>query len=401
MISVEKALEILEANVPEPKRVEIRLEDALGMILFSDLVSPESAPRFTNSAMDGYAVRWSDCCGIASNGPKILQVHGESQAGVPFFGTVQPGEAIRISTGAMLPEGADSVVKVEDTEEAPSGVKILATPIHGQNVRVEGEEFKAGAFLFAKGTRVGPRELAMFAAVGVKTIPVYRSPRVSLLITGTELAEPDSELIKPYQIRDSNTIMLSSATNDSGAHLNKICHVEDDLAQTIQVMEELLTETDILLCSGGVSVGRHDHVKDAAEAVGFSELFWKIRQKPGKPLYVGRRQDTLLFGLPGNPVSAFMCFYHYVRPVLARLQGSSNEYRSMTARVGFQIKNHGNRTNFIRVKVAKEPNELACIKEIAQQGSHMLSSITTADGYIILEPGALLEPGELVEVALF
>lgn len=402
MISVQEALAILHENIPEPQRESIPLKQAYKCYVSEDIYAPEPSPRYTNSAMDGFAVRWADCNNSNQLQPARLEIIGESQAGIPFTGEVVSGTAVRISTGAMLPQGADSVVRVEDTKEDGTDVEIFSCRSLGQDVRYVGEEFKKGMLLFSKNTCLGARELALLAAVGLHTIEVYAPPRVSLLVTGTELARFDNQEIKPHQIRDSNAIMLASAVNDAGATLRATAHVQDSLEHTIEAVREALEEGDtIILCSGGVSVGRHDHVKEAARAVGFKELFWKIRQKPGKPLFVCRRENTLLFGLPGNPVSAFMCFSNYVRPVLAELQGTASINHSLTAKTTERIINNGRRTNFIRVTVEDKPNEIAVIKEVAQQGSHMLSSIVHADGYIVMEPGEVLEPCSLTEVILF
>jgi len=402
VISVEEALKILHENIPLPRQELVSLEQAYNCYLSEDIHAPEASPRYTNSAMDGYAVRWADCDGVTEQQPARLRIIGESQAGVPFDGIVAPGTAVRISTGAMLPEGTDTVVRVEDTKESGDQVAIFAIRFHGQDVRHEGEEFKQGALLFHKSECLGARALALLASVGLHMVRVYMPPRVSLLVTGTELAHFDDEKIKPHQIRDSNTIMLASAVRDSGAVLRTTAHVEDSLEHTIQAVRRAAEGGDsIILCSGGVSVGRHDHVKDAAKAAGFKELFWKIRQKPGKPLFVCRRDNTLLFGLPGNPVSAFMCFSNYVRPVLAELQGTTSINHSVTAKTTKRVANTGKRTNFIRVSVEDKPNEIAIIKEMEKQGSHMISSIVHADGYIILKPGEVLEPCSLIEVILF
>lgn len=402
MISVQEALQILHENMPVPETNIVSLDEAYNRCLSEDIKAPESSPRYTSSAMDGFALQWSDCATVSKQCPAMLQIIGESQAGIPFSGEVVPGTAIRISTGAMLPAGADTVVRVEDTESSGDQVSIFAVRELGQDVRLEGEEFNTGDLLFHKGDTLGARELALLAAVGVTKVPVFTNPSVSLLVTGTELAPPDATDIKPHQIRDSNSIMLASAVRETGAILRSISHVKDSLEQTINAVKEAAESGDsIILCSGGVSVGRHDHVKEAALAAGFKELFWKIRQKPGKPLFVCRRKDTLLFGLPGNPVSAFMCFFNYVRPVLAELQGVTSVNPSITAKATKRVSNKSNRTHFIRVTVEDKANELAVIKEMAQQGSHMLSSIVNADGYIILEPGVVLESDDLIEVFLF
>ncbi len=402
MISVDEALRILYENIPRPQTRFVSLDQAYHRHLSMNIEAPESSPRYTNSAMDGFALRWDDCKGCSKEEPSTLQVIGESQAGIPFTGEVTTGTAIRISTGAMLPAGADTVVRVEDTAENGSQIDIYKVRKMGQDVRHEGEEFNKGELLFHKADYLGARELALLAAVGIVQIPVYIPPLVSLLVTGTELALPDAADIKPHQIRDSNSTMLASAVREAGAEIRLIGHIQDSLQHTTDaVIQAADTGDSIILCSGGVSVGKHDHVKDAALAAGFKELFWKIRQKPGKPLFVCRRNDTLLFGLPGNPVSAFMCFHNYVRPVLAELQGVQSIHKSITAKAGKSVSNAGNRTNFIRVSVKSKPNEITVIQEMAQQGSHMLSSIVHADGYIIMDPGQTLECGELTEVFLF
>ena len=399
MISVKDALEILHNNIPKPVRQQVKLDHAYGCYLCEDVFAPESSPRYTNSAMDGFALRFEDC---EPREQAILTIIGESQAGVPFDGEVMEGSAVRISTGAMLPNGADTVVRIEDTREFDNRVEICRVNVRGQDVRHKGEEFEKGAKLFGRGTCLRARELAQLAAVGIHQVPVYIAPDVSLLVTGTELAKPDDENIKPHQIRDSNAIMLASAVRDSGAILKDTLHVHDSLEHTTVAVKRFADSgVAVILCSGGVSVGKHDHVKEAALAAGFVELFWKIRQKPGKPLFVSRRGESLLFGLPGNPVSAFMCFNNYVRPVLAELQGTSSVDHSLTAQVQKRVENTGSRTHFIRVTIDEKPNELTVIQELAHQGSHMLSSIVHADGYIVLEPGDILEPGDLIEVKLF
>jgi len=402
MISVLEAQRILHENVPTPQQISVTIDEAFGLYLFEDIKAPDSSPRYTNSAMDGYAVRWADCSQATSDNPVKLQIIGESQAGIPFDGEVTVNGAVRISTGAMLPDEADTIVRVEDTEEFDGYVSILAVKKQGQDVRHKGEEFTEGHLLFLKGDCLGARELALMAAVGLHTVPVFAKPDVNLLVTGTELVCHDEDKIKPHQIRDSNTIMLASAIRESGGILNATSHVQDSLEHTIGAIQDVVESgAKIIICSGGVSVGRHDHVREAASKAGFTKLFWQIRQKPGKPLYVGRKEDTLIFGLPGNPVSAYMCFRNFVRPVLAELQGTKYFDQTLTAIVSEQMANNGKRTLFVRVKIENRPNQLALVKEVGQQGSHMLSTIAHADGYVVLQPGEVLQPGSLKEVSLF
>jgi len=402
MISIEEAQQILRENQPVPRITDVCLADAHGCCLAEDVSAPEPSPRYTNSAMDGYAVLWSDVEGITEKSPVSLQVIGESMAGVPFRGEVGFGEAIQISTGAMMPQGADTVVRVEDTDGSGQIVRISAVRQQGQDVRHAGEEFQAGTRLLKKGTVLKSRELAMLAAVGFNTVSVFNPPNVALLITGTELTGLHDKDIKPHQIRDSNSIMLASAVKEAGGIILETVTIQDSLESTIEAIDNSINnKADIILCSGGVSVGRHDHVKNAALAVGFKELFWRIRQKPGKPLLACRKGDTLLFGLPGNPVSAYMCFSNYVKPVLESFQGISPCDNCLTAVADEEIANHGKRSNFIRVIVSKTPSEIPTIKKTATQGSHMLTSIVQANGYIILQPQEVIETGSVAKVYLF
>jgi molybdopterin molybdotransferase len=281
-------------------------------------------------------------------------------------------------------------------------VSILQCRKCGQDVRYAGEEFPAGTAILRQGLVLKARQIALLSAVGVHQVPVYDTPLVSLLVTGTELAHHSDEKIQPYQVRDSNAPMLQSAILEAGGRISECLRVEDDYEATVASLHRALdSRSDIILCSGGVSVGRHDHVKEAAEQVGFQQLFWKIKQKPGKPLFVAKKGSTLLYGLPGNPVSAFMCFQNYVIPSLAALQGVSYLKKSISARAETAIENSGRRTDFIRVVITDEPFKVPTIRPIPQQGSHMLTSIVEADGYIVLEPGCTLAAGELTDVFVF
>ena len=402
MISIQEALQILHDNLPEVRVDTVDLSEAYGRYLAETIAAPEPSPRYTNSAMDGYALRWSDVMGITPENPAVLEVVGESRAGVPFDREVNANEAVQISTGAMLPPGADTVVRVEDTRKPKDEVvEILAVRCQGQDIRHEGEEFCCGDELLCAGTKLSARQLALLATIGHYQVKVFSAPRVSILITGSELASSAEPDIKPYQIRDSNSIMLASALQESGATVHSCSNVEDELQATVDAVSNVVSQkVDFILCSGGISVGDHDHVKEAAERVGFKELFWRIRQKPGKPLFAAQKDSTYLFGLPGNPVSAFMCFTHYIRPLL-RGPGRNMSWKTITAMSGGEIANNGKRTNFIRVKLEQKQGQLPQIIDIKKQGSHMLSSIVNADGYIILEPGAAVQSGDTVNVFLF
>ena len=403
MISIQEALQILQDNLPEARIDTVNLSEAHGRYLAESISAPEPSPRYTNSAMDGYAVRWSDVMDASQENSVTLKVVGESRAGMPFKKEVNRNEAVHISTGAMLPTGADTVVRVEDTRKpGDEAVEILAVRCQGQDVRYEGEEFQCGDELLCACTKLSARQLAILATVGHHMVKVFVPPHVSILITGSELASSEGKDIKSHQIRDSNSIMLRSVLQEAGAAVHSCSNVEDELHTTIDAINNAVSEgVDFILCSGGISVGDHDHVKEAAEKVGFKELFWRIRQKPGKPLFAAQKDNTYLFGLPGNPVSAYMCFAHYIRPLLFTIRGRGMTWNTITAMAGGEIANKGKRTNFIRVKIDQQDGQLPRITDIKKQGSHMLSSIVNADGYIILEPGTSVNPGEAVNAYLF
>lgn len=395
MISIEEALRIIKNNIPEPAVQQYEIADAVSKLLAEDIPAPEPSPRFTNSAMDGYGVRWEDVREATPDSPVSLKVVGESQAGTPFGEVVRTGEAVRISTGAVLAAGCDTVVRVEDTEEQDGCVRILTVKKQGQDVRYQGEEFQAGDLLLARRTKVSAPQAALLAAVGVTRVKAYRPCEVAVLVTGSELVS-SGEKIAEHQIRDSNMLMLMAAIEESGGKVAGCRRVIDEETATVEAIGQ--ARADIILCTGGVSVGRHDHVKDAAEANGYQPLFWKIRQKPGKPLYFARKGTTLLFGLPGNPVSAFMCFAHYVRPVITALNGFPFGWPTVSGEAADDIQNKGTRTNMVRVQLTWRQHGGYCITHSEKQGSHMLTSLSEADGYIILEPGQILQRGERGDV---
>jgi molybdopterin molybdotransferase len=397
MISMEEALRIIQANIPQPRIEECLLEDSMGRYLAEDIRAPEPSPRFTNSAVDGFAVSWRDIHEATPQAPAILRIVGESRAGVPFSGVMQSGEAIRINTGAMLAAGCDTVVRVEDTKEADNhAVQILTARKSGQDVRHQGEEFGVNDLLLPRGTRINAPQGALLAAVGVEQLKVFAPGRISLLVTGSELVAPGMA-IADHQIRDSNMIMLKTAVLETGATLVSATRVRDDLRATVEAIEQAEKNADVLLLTGGVSVGQHDNVKQAAEANGFAPLFWRIQQKPGKPFYFARKGETLLFGLPGNPVSAFMCFTHYIRPLLGALSGRVFRWPTVVGKASIDITNREKRTAMIQIRLDKDTIH----RVLTVAGSHMLTSLCLSDGYIILEPEQTLRVGEYSSVYLY
>jgi molybdopterin molybdotransferase len=400
MIQIWEALQIIRDNNPQPKVVKLPLLDALGRRLAMDVLAPEPSPRYTNSAMDGFAVRWEDVKTVAGGNSVTLAIAGESQAGIPFSGTCRSGQAIKISTGAMLPKDTDTVVRVEDTQTEDNRVTVLQAREKGQDIRWAGEEFDAGELLLPQGTALQAPQLGLLTSVGFSEASVYCPPQVSLVVTGTELAAPGKP-VAPHQIRDSNSIMLTAAVRQTGGEVVARHYTGDNPADTIAVIKKSINEAGIVIVTGGVSVGEHDHVKEATRECGFVELFWRVRQKPGKPLFFARRDDCLLFGLPGNPVSGFMCFMYYIQPLLRGLQGREFSWRTAKALFGRAVKNRGDRTNFMRIGLRKEESGFIVAEVLAKQGSHMLGSIAQADGFIIVEPGQQIPEGSWQDVYLF
>lgn len=400
MISITEATEIIRGNQIPAIATSTDLSNAQGRVLAKEILSPEPLPRFTNSAMDGFAIGWSDI-EQAEQGPSItFTVIGESRAGAPFGSEVGPGEAVRINTGAMMPDGADRIVAVEDVTEEAGSISIASSLEHRQYIRFEGEEVMPGDVLLGQGNMITPPALGFLTSAGVESVTIYEKPEVAVLVTGNELVD-SGEDIQPWQIRDSNRVMLSTSVLLAGGEVTFAGRCGDSFEETRNSIRKASEAARIILVSGGVSVGPHDLVKEAAEEEGFKRLFWKVRQKPGKPLFFSRREDTLLFGLPGNPVSAIICYIYYIDPLLRELTGREYKWRMVAGNAGERIENSGDRTLFIRTQHSRNEGGSLTVKPLKKQGSHMLSSMTMADGFLLLESGEAVEIGEEVAIHLF
>jgi molybdopterin molybdotransferase len=395
MISIREAEELIQYNTPQPKTEKLETNQSLGLVLAEDIYAPCASPGFTNSAMDGFAVRWDDVKGSSENNPIKLNIIGESQAGIPFPKSQKSGEAVRINTGAKVPPGSDSVIPIEDCHDDKSSLEIYNVKRKSQNIRFEGEEFLKGSLLLEKGSLIRSRQLALLVSMGIPTIEILAKPFLSVIVTGSELVDYGKER-KDFQICDINTPMLSSLINESGGCLASVKRVPDNIDTTIDSIKKAAELSDFLIISGGVSVGPHDFVKKAAEVCGFKRIFWKVDQKPGKPFYFARKNDKLLFGLPGNPVSAYMVFFHYIRPVLAKMCGKSGNRKPSRMVLGQDYFVKGERKEFLRLSINN-----GFTKILSQQGSHMLTSISVADGYIIVDGNTQLEKGMTLDVYPF
>jgi molybdopterin molybdotransferase len=400
MISIEEAKKIVAENLPRREVETIGLSDALGRVIVKDVTAPEPSPRYTNSAMDGFAARWVDVQPATKTNPVSLPIVGESGAGVPFKKKLEKGQAIRISTGAMIPEGADIVIPQEDTQFEKKIVKILNVSKRHQNIRFKGGEFSEAKIVLKKGTEIQSPQIGLLSALGILNIAVFRKPRIAIIVTGTEI-KPFNSKIESWQIRDSNSAMLKTAVTDAGGKIALTKIVSDDPIKTQSILNEAMQKADIIIFSGGVSVGSHDLVKAAAEESGFQTLFWRVNQKPGKPLFVAKKKQILIFGLPGNPVSAYMCYLLYVKPILNYMLGKKRDEQVIKGKLKEALHNNLSRDHLMRVKIKKSSNNIPWIIPLKKQASHMLTSLTDADGFILVKSSESLGAKSVVNVNLF
>lgn len=395
-LTVEEALERILAGVPEMPPREVTLLEALGRVLAEDVRAERDVPPFTNSAMDGYAVRAQD----VASAPARLNVVGEIAAGSMPARGVGPGEAMRIMTGAPLPEGADTIVRVEDTDNGSAVVTVTAPTARGTSVRYAGEDLRAGEPVFARGTVLRPAEIGVVATTGRGRVRIVGAPRVAVLSTGDEVVELDAQL-RPGQIRDANRYSLSAAVTAAGCEAWTL-GIVPDTADALRAALREARAADAIVTSGGVSVGDHDHVKPVVSEMGTMD-FWSIAIRPGRPLAFGELRDgerrVPIFGLPGNPVSSLLTFELFVRPALLRMAGHRNVSRPRArARLVERIEKPPHLRFFARGIYAAGAG---VVRTTGPQGSGILNSMARANCLIDLPPGAARhEPDELVDVIL-
>jgi molybdopterin molybdotransferase len=395
MISVEEAVDRIVAAVAPLPTEPSPLAESLGRFLRETVRAPIDLPPFDNSAMDGYAVGSSDLPGASAEHPRKLRLIEKIAAGKPASAPLATGNCIRLFTGSPLPEGANAVAMQEDTHPDPEdpGVIVFTDSVRPwENVRLRGEDVRAGTSLGSPGEQLSARTLALLSAVGIQTVPVARRPKVALLATGSELVEPGQPL-PSGMIYESNRTLLAGLIQRTGAIPKPYPLVRDDLATTRARLEEALADHDCVITSGGVSVGEFDFVKLALEQLGGRIEFWRVAMKPGKPFVLARVGGKLVFGLPGNPVSSFVTFLFLVRPALLAMQGAARW--ELPARRGTLIeplKNLGDRRHFVRVKVSPAGE----VSLAGLQASHALSSLALADGLVDVPPATTLLAGTAV-----
>lgn len=397
MLELEQALDRILAALPVLPPEIVALPEADGRVLAEPLVAASDLPAFDNSAVDGYAVRAADLCPASAAAPVRLEVAAKIPAGKDFPASVLGGQCVRLFTGSPLPKGADAIVMQEDTRPdpgSPAHVLVGAAVLPGENVRARGGDIRAGTTLLEPGVRLNPAHVALAAALGRDRLRVGPRPRVALLATGSELVEAGGPL-RPGQIHESNRAALAALAQAAGALPKTGPIVPDEPAATRHSLEAAFAECDIVISSGGVSVGEMDFVKSAFEQIGGTLEFWRVSMKPGRPFVFGRRGDRFLFGLPGNPVSGFVTFLSLVRPSLLRWQGASRVGLPVqTGLLAEPVRNDARRRHFLRVRVSAD----GFVRTAGLQASHALGSMAAANGLLDLPPEASFGAGEVVRV---
>jgi molybdopterin molybdotransferase len=397
MLEVEDAQRmVLERVHPLPaESVPLRL--ASGRILANSVRAPIDLPFFDNSAMDGFAVRAEDVTKASHEVPATLRMIGRTAAGEAGGLALQPKTCVRVFTGSALPTGTTAVVMQEDTQPDPLDpglVRILDAAKPWENVRLRGEDIKAGENVFAAGEYLNAQKVGLAAALGLAELKVHKKPVVGLVATGNELAEPGANLF-PGQIFESNRACLASLLDAAGAIPRIYPIVRDEPNATRLALKKAFEECDALVSTGGVSVGEHDYVKAAFEELGGKLLFWKVAMKPGKPFVFGEWQEKLLFGLPGNPVSAFATFLLLVRPVVLKFQGASTVLAPRVRGILREpLENHGDRRHFMRVYLDGEGN----VASAGPQASHVLGALAKANAIVDVPPRSTLAAGTAVSL---
>ena len=399
----EHLADVLEHVRPLPPFAQ-HLLDACGHHLAEDVLSPRDIPLFDNSAMDGYAVRHIDTLNASEENPVSLTIGQELPAGAASTVELDPGSCARIMTGAAIPPGCDAVVPVEWTDGAAAGVvRISRTPEPGQHIRSQGDDVQAGNLLLAAGTMLGPRQIGLLAGVGIELAVVNPSPRVVIISTGSELVEPGTEP-GPGQIPDSNGFILAAAARAAGATVYRVGLVPDDRKSLLDTIEDQLIRADLVITSGGISVGAYDVVKEALAELG-TVKFEPVAIQPGMPQGFGviGEDEIPIFTLPGNPVSAYVSFELFVRPVLRKMLGYQELHRASIELIctGTFDSPEG-RAQYVRARLdPRTDTRSATVTPVGGHGSHLLGSLALADCLICVPAEQTrVSAGDLVKVML-
>ena len=400
LLPAHEAMRRILAHVPTIEDAEgCALGDALARVLAADVECPLDVPGHTNSAVDGYALAGAD---LPHDGVRELRVAGSAFAGRPFAGRAGRGDCVRIMTGAVMPEGCDTVVMQEHVHADGERVRVAAGHRAGQNVRLAGEDLRAGQVMLARGTRLLPAALGMLASVGIAQVPVVRRLRVAFFSTGDELRSL-GEPLAPGEVYDSNRYTLRGMLERLGVELIDRGVVRDDPARLGEALDAACRDADVVITSGGVSTGEADHVKDLLEARG-QVGFWRVAVRPGRPLAFGRLGRAVFFGLPGNPVAVMVTFYQFVQPALAAMTGARTPppVPLLEARCAERLRKKPGRVEYYRAVLARDAAGALEVRPTGKTGSGLLHTMHDANCLIVLpEDSESVDAGTLVPVQPF
>lgn len=382
------ALALIKKYSSPLQSVSLPLSEAEGLIAAKTVHCPANVPLFTSSAFDGYAVIAEDIEAAAPEDPVILEVIGEARAGRPFRGALQRGQAVEIMTGAPLPDCANAIVKIEDTRRAVHArVEILQPSPSGFGIRPAGLDFRKDDVVVRRGERLSVGLLGALATAGLGEVEVFRRPKVTICVTGDELVKPGDKVHNvpnEASVYDANSLLLEVLARQMGAHVQKVLHVPDDPAQLKAALESNVSQCDVFVFSGGVSMGRYDYVRSVFYECGGEEVFWGVNQQPGKPLFFGKIGTTCVLGLPGNPVSAFFCADLYLRTLVKRLMGDADfapgEFMVVA---GEEFTKKDSRVAFRRAVLRVEKNHLVAYST-GPSDSNMVHTIVRLHGYLLI-----------------
>jgi molybdopterin molybdotransferase len=384
MISTQEAHALIAREVAQGPVESVALSAAHQRILAEDLLAPMTLPPFASSAMDGYAVRIEDTQHATVDTPVQLAIAETICAGMPPTRTLSAGEAAHIMTGAMIPQGATAVVPQENVEVLETNHIRVVRPVRAQaHIRQAGEEIVAGARALAQGTVMTPGALGFLGSLGINTVPIVAPPRVTVVPTGNELCTP-GEALAEGAIYESNSVALRAALAEFAITPNTYPPIADDEAILYEALRTALDESDIVIVTGGASVGAYDFVKSALQRLDVTRLFWGVAQKPGKPIFFGRRTQTFVFGLPGNPASSLVCYFLYVRQALCQWLGWPRpDLPEAEATLGVELSKKRGRTHYLRAVATWEEGTLRA-RPADHQGSHCMQAFAKANALMVL-----------------
>lgn len=386
MISIEQALDIIHQQKIETTLQEVALEESHGFYLAEGINSPFDLPSFDNSAMDGYAVS-----GVSDT----YQITGETSAGDASEHTLQPGKAMRIFTGAKVPKNTTAVVMQERTQVEGSKLYVEETIDDGQHIRRRGNELAMGQTVFSPGHFISPATVGLMGSLGMNRVKVFNKPTIRVISTGNELVPPGGEKSEG-QIFESNSYALKAVLKNFGYQCLEKTHIKDDFTLIKKGISDFLDRSDVLLLSGGISVGDYDFVKQALEENGVTELFYKVFQRPGKPLYFGRKENKFVFALPGNPASSLTCFYIHVLPLLQRFSGARDTgLKRVNIPINHQFEYNSDRPIFMKANVENQT-----ISILNRQSSSMIHSMATGNALVFFDGPKTVQKGDRVETIL-